>query len=103
LKPAYKPLRASEMFRDAQTQSIIIQNARNEYEAGFTSQDEASEKTVGHPADTPEPRKPIVQMDFIQDNSSGNELIKTNDERVVKIAPLPVHHQNGANHEPTTV
>lgn len=95
----FAELRASEMFRDAQTQAIIIQNARNEYEAGFTSQDEAAEKTVGHKADKPEPRKPIVQMDFIQDNNNGNEKIG-GDERTVAIPVQPVIlNGNGAVHD----
>lgn len=48
--------RASEMFRDAQTRTMELANIRQEYEAGWISQDEAAEKAVGHPADEPEPR-----------------------------------------------
>lgn len=69
----FSELRAAEMFRDEQTRALRIQNARNEYEAGFVSQDEAANSAVNHDADQPEPRKPLVNLEFNQDNNSGNE------------------------------
>jgi hypothetical protein len=48
--------RASEMFRDAQTRTMEIANIREEYSAGWISQNEAATKAVGHDADVPEPR-----------------------------------------------
>jgi hypothetical protein len=78
----FAELRASEMFRDAQTHQLMIQNARNEEEAGFTSHDEAANKVVGHDAAVPEPllfsNGTANIMPTVQDNSSGNELVKNN-------------------------
>lgn len=55
----FAELRASEALRDAQTDTLRIQNARQKYEAGFASQDEASVEVTGHLADAPEPRAGI--------------------------------------------
>jgi hypothetical protein len=44
------------MFRDAQTRTMEIANIREEYSAGWISQNEAATKAVGHDADVPEPR-----------------------------------------------
>lgn len=52
----FAELRASEMLRDAQTETMLISNARAKYDAGWTSQDEAAEAVTGHKADVPEPR-----------------------------------------------
>jgi hypothetical protein len=80
----FAELRAAEMFRDEQTQALKTQNARNNYEAGFISQDEAANDAVNHNADVPEPRKPLTKIDSIQDNSSGNEaLYSGTDDRTV--------------------
>lgn len=52
----FAELRASEMLRDAQTENMRIQNERNKFSAGWTTQDEASMAITGHPAAEPEPR-----------------------------------------------
>lgn len=81
----FSELRASEMFRDEQTRALKIQNSRNEYEAGYESQDAASVKATGHNADEKEPRKPIVDMKFQQDNNEGNEALNQgSDDRAKK-------------------
>lgn len=75
----FAELRAAEMFRDEQTKAMQIQNARNMYEAGYTSQDESANYATGHNADQTEPRKPLVNLDFQQDNNSGNEDVTKED------------------------
>jgi hypothetical protein len=52
----FAELRAAEMLRDAQTESQQISNESAKYQAGWTSQDEASNAVTGHDADEPEPR-----------------------------------------------
>lgn len=52
----FAELRASEMLRDAQTETIQIANERAKYQAGWISQDEAALAITGHEADLPEPR-----------------------------------------------
>jgi hypothetical protein len=49
-------MRQSEKLRDAQTQTIEINNWRAMYAAGWVSQDEAANAMVGHDADEDEPR-----------------------------------------------
>lgn len=49
-------LRAAQALRDAQTHQIELANAAFEYDRGWTAQDEAALKTVGHVAAEPEPR-----------------------------------------------
>lgn len=52
-------LRASEMFRDAQTLALDIDNMlRARDEGGWVTQDEASNKVVGHDAPAPAPAQP---------------------------------------------
>jgi hypothetical protein len=52
----FAELRASELQRDATTLGLQIANARQAWNAGFVSQDEAAQMAVGHEADVPEPR-----------------------------------------------
>lgn len=52
----FAELRASERLRDAQAEQVEIKNARSKYDAGWISQDEASEEVTGSPADEEEPR-----------------------------------------------
>lgn len=93
----FAELRASEMFRDEQTRAMRIQNSRNEYEAGYTSQDESSNNAVGHDADQEEPRKPIVKLDFAQDNNNGSDALnQSSDERSIAI-PVKSAILNGVN------
>lgn len=56
----FAELRSSEMLRDALTEQQLIANAREKYNAGFISQDEASEEVTGSPADSEEPRDNIA-------------------------------------------
>lgn len=80
----FAELRASEMLRDEQTRQLRIQNSREEYKAGFESQDAASNKAVGHDADVPEPRDNEVETETVQDNSDGEEnLPMDSDDRMV--------------------
>jgi hypothetical protein len=93
----FAELRASEMFRDEQTRAMRIQNSRNEYEAGYTSQDESSNNTVGHDADQKEPRKPIVKLDFAEDNNNGGDALnQSSDERGIALTRKPAI-LNGVN------
>lgn len=93
----FAELRASEMFRDEQTRAMRIQNSRNEYEAGYTSQDESSNNAVGHDADQEEPRKPIVKLDFAQDNNNGSDALnQSSDERSIALPAKPAI-LNGVN------
>lgn len=52
----FAELREAERLRDAQTESMEINNAFKMYQTGWISQDEASEMVTGSPADVPEPR-----------------------------------------------
>lgn len=106
----FSELRASEMLRDEQTRAMRIQNARNEYAAGFESQDAASEKTVGHKADVPEPREPLDSIQDMNtgDNNDGEEALNQNsDDRAIDLSPKPVilpakERTNGHSKTPIT-
>jgi hypothetical protein len=52
----FAELRASELLRDAQAESMMIANAKAKYDNGWISQDEASMEITGEPADQEEPR-----------------------------------------------
>lgn len=57
----FAELRASEWFRDAQTERLEIDNATARYQAGWISQDEAAQQGAYKPkADHPEPRGSIA-------------------------------------------
>lgn len=71
----FSELRASEMFRDEQTLTLKIQNARAAYEAGFVSQDEASQMAVGHDAFVEVPLDMQGETELLENNSDGNELL----------------------------
>ena len=81
----FAELRASEMFRDEQTRALRIQNSRNEYAAGYISQDEASNKTVNHDADQDEPREALsaIEDTLLQDDNSGNEALNQGTDRSI--------------------
>jgi len=76
----FAELRAAEMFRDEQTRTLRIQNSRAEFEAGYTSQDEASNNAVGHNADVPEPRTQQGAVALVEDNNAGNEVTNRPDQ-----------------------
>lgn len=52
----FAELRGAERLRDAQAEKLEIDNARELYEAGFVSQDEAAQRVIGRAADEPAPR-----------------------------------------------
>lgn len=52
----FAELRASEELRDAQTESMRIDNAMQKYLAGWISQEEAALEVTGHATDRPAPR-----------------------------------------------
>jgi hypothetical protein len=71
----FAELRASEMLRDAQTETMRIANARAKYDAGWTSQDEASQEITGHPADVPAPRDDgRGNTTLVQSDGDGQEV-----------------------------
>lgn len=81
----FSELRASEMLRDEQTRQMRLQNNIGEYQAGFVSQNEASNNQVNHDADQQKPRGPVESDGLVQDNSSGEENLPMNsDDRKVK-------------------
>jgi hypothetical protein len=98
----FAELRAAEMLRDAQTEAMQIANERAKYEAGWTSQDEASEAITGHEADVPEPRAAAVSPGIIQDDGDGQEravLLKEIREARAAVERTMLHSQNGHSKE----
>lgn len=86
----FSELRASEMLRDEQTRQLRVQNAVAEYQAGFVSQNEASNSAVNHDADSPEPRMPI-EANIQDDNNDGDEALDRNtDSREVPNGTIKV-------------
>ncbi len=75
----FAELRAAEMMRDAQTETMQIDNARKKYDAGWISQDEASEEVTGHKADAPEPRQSLAGVQF----QTGADLSEDRGRRIV--------------------
>jgi hypothetical protein len=75
VKFRFAELRAAEMLRDAMTEQMLIANARTKYNAGWISQDAASQEITGHDADQPAPR--VLELtgaaDIVQDDGDGNE------------------------------
>lgn len=77
VKFRFAELRAAEMLRDAQTEAMQIANATAKYNAGWISQDEASQEVTGHPAASPAPRVLVLTgaADIVQDDGDGNERL----------------------------
>jgi len=73
----FAELRASEMLRDEQTRQLKIQNAVAERDAGFISQDEASNNAVNHDAFGPAPSAQPME-DNAQDSQDGEEALDRN-------------------------
>lgn len=70
----FAELRASERLRDAQAEAMEIANEVSKYEAGWISQDEASETITGSSADAPGPRRQAqAPPPVIQDDGDGQE------------------------------
>ena len=83
----FSELRAAEQLRDAQTETMRINNAKAKEDAGWTSHDEASEEITGHKA-TGEKESPVAtpQQEIVQDNGDGQEA--QNADRLVYLAEL---------------
>ena len=86
----FSELRASEMLRDEQTRQLKIANSVAEYQAGFTSQDEASNNAVNHDADSPEPRG-MMQDDAQDSNSDGEENLNQGSDSRESYVPTGFH------------
>lgn len=56
----FAELRVAELLRDAQVEQIQFTNLKFAYQAGWISQEEASEKAVHHPPAEDEPRTPEI-------------------------------------------
>lgn len=91
----FSELRASEMLRDEQTRQLKIQNAVAERDAGFVSQDEASNNAVNHDAFGPAPLAEPIE-DSVQDSNSDSEenLNQGSDDRGISNGKVK-HYVNG--------
>lgn len=78
----FAELRASEMLRDAQTEAMLIANAKAKYEAGWISQDEAAQEVTGHAADAPTPRSAAPQPEMTQGDGEG-EAVASDESRIL--------------------
>jgi hypothetical protein len=68
----FAELRAAELLRDAQVQTLNTQVAIAQYAAGWISQDEAAQKTVGHAADQQTPRAVAGNIAITGNNPLGS-------------------------------
>lgn len=86
----FAELRAAEELRDEQTATMKIANARAKFEAGWVSQDEASEEVTGHPADVPEPRGGIgaPMPEIVQDDNDSAEALNQGSDRSQLLSEL---------------
>lgn len=73
----FAELRASERLRDAQAEAMEIANESAKYQAGWVSQDEASEAITGGLADVPEPRTKSTGLTLMNDDGDGQEAAGT--------------------------
>lgn len=65
----FAELRAAEKYRDAMTEGLEIDNATKEWLMGLISQEELSDRLVGHPPAEPEPRfVPGKEIPYGDDN-----------------------------------
>ncbi len=67
----FAELRAAELLRDAQVETLRVKNAREKYNAGWITQDEASMDVTGHPAAEPEPRTAAINGDLAAQDSDN--------------------------------
>lgn len=70
---SFAEIRASERLRDAQAEALEIANARQKYEAGWWSQDEAALEVVGHEADEAVPRQTAGGFGNLLGDMAGND------------------------------
>lgn len=86
----FAELRASEELRDAQTEAQNIQNAWNKYQAGWISQDQASELVTDAPADQSLPRQAITPTIAVVPDGGGDGAMRgagIYGQRAVQIIP----------------
>lgn len=74
----FAELRASEELRDAQTETMKISNAKAKVDAGWVTNDEASEEITGHKANGTVKLEPATQPQIMQDNGDGQEQLSGN-------------------------
>lgn len=84
----FAELRAAEELRDAQTETMKIANATAKYQAGWITQDQASEEITGEPADVPAPRVSSGTADGIVegDGDSEERLDQGSDRHIERVA-----------------
>lgn len=82
----FAEVRGAELLRDAQTETMQINNAIAKEAAGWISHDEASEEITGHKATGEKAPEPQPQQDIVQDNGDGQEA--QNADRLVYLAEL---------------
>lgn len=78
----FAELRAAEMLRDAQTETMQIANEKAKYEAGWQTQDEASIAITGSPAVSQTPLQQQPQAGIVQDDGDGNEQLNAQNNAV---------------------
>jgi hypothetical protein len=86
VKFRFAELRAAEELRDAQTETMQINNAIAKEAAGWISHDEASEEITGHKAMGEKAPEATTQPQVVQDNGDGQEA--QNADRLVYLAEL---------------
>lgn len=84
----FAELRAAEQLRDAQTETMKINNAKAKEDHGWISHDEASEEVTGHKA-TGEVLAPVAgSLEIVQDDNDGQEALNQNSDRLVLLSEL---------------
>ena len=84
VKFRFSEIRAAEQFRDAQTEQLKIQNANAKKQAGWITQDEASNEVTGHDAAEDEPIQqpqaaPVVVPVPVPVTPNGSEQSQSGD------------------------
>ncbi len=91
----FAELRAAELLRDAQTETMQIANAARKRDEGWITQDEASEEITGSPAVADAPvRQPPSEPGIVQGDGDGEEA----DSEVTDNEQLAINnggHRNG--------
>lgn len=78
----FAELRAAEMLRDAQTETMQIANEKAKRDEGWQTQDEASIAITGSPAVGPAPVQQQPQAGIVQDDGDGNEQLNAQNNAV---------------------
>lgn len=104
----FAELRAAEMLRDQQVETMKIANAKAKFEAGWITQDQASEEITGEPAALPEPRvSNAVQSEILEDDNDGSEALNQGSDRHIgrvarRVVGLMAPARNGTPIAPGT-